>query len=167
MKAVPLFLILSLGLPGLADAQDPGKEVIGQVRTEVLFGTNGSGSPLGDGISSVSGEEKVRLQKVAKLEAYRNFLKLGSVEQDILKGYKSWAQPLRNSQALMLTFQPQATIKESRKLRLDVEYWQKSKMALRWDRVFEVGKKVYLVGPAWRDGKLIITVELVSLGKKR
>ena len=27
MKAVPLFLILSLGLPGLADAQDPGRRL--------------------------------------------------------------------------------------------------------------------------------------------
>ena len=66
----------------------------------------------------------------------------------------------------MLTFQPQASIKESRKLRLDVEYWQKSKMTLRWDRVFEVGKRVYLVGPRWRDGNLIITVELSSLESK-
>ena len=87
-------------------------------------------------------------------------------QQNILKGYKSWAQPIRNSEALMVTFQPQASIKEDRKLRLDVEYWQKSKMALRWDRVFEVGKRVYLVGPEWRDGNLIITVELVSLVRK-
>ena len=166
MKVVRIFLFLSVVLSEVAGAQDPGKEVIGQVRTEVLFGTNGPVSSLGDSVVSVSAGEKTRLRKVSKLEPYRNFVKLGSVEQNILKGYKSWAQPIRNSQALMLTFQPQASIKESRKLRLDVEYWQKSKMALRWDRVFEVGKRVYLVGPKWRDGNLIITVELVSLVKK-
>ncbi len=166
MKTLRTFLLLSLALLEVAGAQDPGKEVIGQVRTEVLFGTSGPVTSLGDGVIVVSAAEKTRLQKVSKLEPYRNFVKLGSVEQHILKGYKSWAQPIRNSQALMLTFQPQASIKESRKLRLDVEYWQKSKMALRWDRVFEVGKRVYLVGPKWRDGNLIITVELVSLVKK-
>ncbi len=166
MKTLRTFLVLSLALLEVAGAQDPGKEVIGQVRTEVLFGTSGPVTSLGDGVIVVSAAEKTRLQKVSKLEPYRNFVKLGSVEQHILKGYKSWAQPIRNSQALMLTFQPQASIKESRKLRLDVEYWQKSKMALRWDRVFEVGKRVYLVGPKWRDGNLIITVELVSLVKK-
>ena len=166
MKTLRTFLLLSLALLEVAGAQDPGKEVIGQVRTEVLFGTSGPVTSLGDGVIVVSAAEKTRLQKVAKLEPDRNFVKLGSVEQHILKGYKSWAQPIRNSQALMLTFQPQASIKESRKLRLDVEYWQKSKMALRWDRVFEVGKRVYLVGPKWRDGNLIITVELVSLVKK-
>jgi hypothetical protein len=166
VKTLRTFLLLSLALLEVAGAQDPGKEVIGQVRTEVLFGTSGPVTSLGDGVIDVSAAEKTRLQKVSKLEPYRNFVKLGSVEQHILKGYKSWAQPIRNSQALMLTFQPQASIKESRKLRLDVEYWQKSKMALRWDRVFEVGKRVYLVGPKWRDGNLIITVELVSLVKK-
>ena len=166
MKTLRTFLLLSLALLEVAGAQDPGKEVIGQVRTEVLFGTSGPVTSLGDGVIVVSAAEKTRLQKVSKLEPYRNFVKLGSVEQHILKGYKSWAQPIRNSQALMLTFQPQASIKESRKLRLDVEYWQKSKMVLRWDRVFEVGKRVYLVGPKWRDGNLIITVELVSLVKK-
>ena len=161
-----IFLFLSLVLPEVAGAQDPGKEVIGQVRTEVLFGTNGSVSSLGEHVVAISASEITWLQKVAKLESYRKFVKLGSVEQNILKGYKSWAQPIRNSDALMVTFQPQASIKESSKLRLDVEYWQKSKMALRWDRVFEVGKRVYLVGPKWRDGNLIITVELVSLVKK-
>ncbi len=166
MKTLRTFLLLSLALLEVVGAQDPGKEVIGQVRTEVLFGTNGPVTSLGVGVDSVSAAEKTRLRKVSKLKPYRNFVRLGSVKQHILKGYKSWAQPIRNAQALMLTFQPQASIKESRKLRLDVEYWQKSKMALRWDRVFEVGKRVYLVGPKWRDGNLIITVELVNLVKK-
>ena len=161
-----ILAFMFLSLTGLAGAQDPGKEVIGKVRTGVLFGTNGSLESLGNGVVALSADEGASLRKVAKLESYKTFVKLGSVEQDILKGYKSWAQPISNSQALMLTFQPQASIKESRKLRLDVEYWQKSKMTLRWDRVFEVGKRVYLVGPEWRDGNLIITVELSSLESK-
>ena len=158
-----ILAIMFLALAGIAGAQDPGKEAIGKVRTEVLFGTNGALAPLGENVVALGAKEAAKLKKVAKLEQYESFVKLGSVEQDILKGYKSWAQPISNSQALMLTFQPQASIKESRKLRLDVEYWQQSKMTLRWDRVFEVRKRVYLIGPRWRDGNLIITVELVSL----
>ena len=167
MKILRLVLSIMLAMFAVvAHAQDPGTEVIGKVRTELLFGTNGPVTSLGSGVTELSPAEETRLRKVSKLGALKNFVKLGSVEQDILKGYKSWAQPIRNSQALMVTFQPQAAIKESRRLRLDVEYWQKSKMALRWDRVFEVGKRVYLVGPKWRDGNLIITVELVSLVDK-
>ena len=102
MKTLRTFLLLSLALLEVAGAQDPGKEVIGQIRTGVLFGTNGPLTSLGDGVTVVSAAEKTRLQKVSKLEPYRNFVELGSVEQHILKGYKSWAQPIRNSQALML-----------------------------------------------------------------
>ena len=170
MKMITLRTVLAALLmvfpAAVLQAQDPGKEVIGKVRTELLFGTNGSVKSLGSGVVELSPVEKQRLRKVSKLGSVENFVKLGSVEQDILKGYKSWAQPIRNSEALMVTFQPQAAIKEARRLRLDVEYWQKSKMALRWDRVSEVGKRVYLVGPKWRDGNLIITVELVSLFDK-
>tara|TARA_B100000925_G_scaffold255372_1_gene208700 strand:+ start:2545 stop:3036 length:492 start_codon:yes stop_codon:yes gene_type:complete len=161
-----ILALIHLALMAVAGAQDPGKEVIGKVRTEVLFGTNGSPESLRDGVVPLREEEVAKLKKVAKLEPYKTFVRLGSVEQDILKGYKSWAQPINGSQALMLTFQPQASIKESRKLRLDVEYWQKSKMTLRWDRVFEVGKRVYLIGPRWRDGNLIVTVELINLKSK-
>ena len=34
---------------------------------------------------------------------------------------------------------------------------------LRTDPVLEKGKRVYILGPKWRDGHLIITVELVDL----
>jgi hypothetical protein len=102
---------------------------------------------------------------VAKLAKFKTFVTLGSVKQSILAGYKSWASPIKNSEAIMVTFQPQARVVD-KKLRLDIEYWQKKKMALRWDRVFEVGKSVYLIGPEWRDGNLIIKVELVDLKDK-
>ena len=115
-----MLALIYLALMAVAGAQDPGKEVIGKVRTAVLFGTNGSPESLGDGVVPLREEEVAKLRKVAKLEPYKTFVRLGSVEQDILKGYKSWAQPINGSQALMLTFQPQASIKESRKLRLDI-----------------------------------------------
>lgn len=166
MKTLRAFFLVSFAAWASASAQDPALDEIGKVRTELLFGTNGSVAPLGSGVTQLSKAERVRLKKVPKLGTFKNFVKLGSVEQAVLKGYKSWAQPIKNSEAIMVTFQPQATIKEEKKLRLDVEYWQKSKMALRWDRVFEVGKRVYLIGPKWRDGNLIITVELLSLKSK-
>ena len=166
MKTLRAVLLVSFAALATAGAEDPGLEKIGKVRTELLFGTNGTVASLGDGVAQLPQAEKNRLKKVSKLGKFKKFVKLGSVEQAVLKGYKSWAQPIKNSEALMVTFQPQAEIKEDKKLRLDVEYWQKSKMALRWDRVFEVGKRVYLIGPKWRDGNLIITVELVSLKSK-
>ena len=41
-----ILALIYLALMAVAGAQDPGKEVIGKVRTEVLFGTNGSSRHL-------------------------------------------------------------------------------------------------------------------------
>lgn len=146
---------------GLARAQDPGLEEIGKVKTELIFATNGEVENLGKGTTSLSDEEQQRLRKAKKIGTYKNYVKLGSVEQAVLRGYKSWAAPVANNEAILVTFQPQA--RKGKELRLDVELWQKKKMVLRWDPSFAVGKRIYLMGPKWRDGNLIITVELVSL----
>ena len=46
---------------------------------------------------------------------------------------------------------------------MDLELWQNKKMVLRTDPVLDKGKGVYILGPKWRGGHLIITVELVNL----
>jgi len=164
VKACHATLVVTLSLLAGAWAQDPGKKEIGQVRTELIFGTSGSVAGLGR-VTPLGDTEQSQLRKVAKLAKFKTFVTVGSVKQSILAGYKSWASPIKNSEAIMVTFQPQARVVD-KKLRLDIEYWQKKKMALRWDRVFEVGKIVYLIGPEWRDGNLIIKVELVDLKDK-
>lgn len=166
VKRLATALLLTLSFLATGWADDPGKKVIGTVRTELIFGTKGAVESLGGGTVELPAQEQERLRKVEKLENFTKFVKLGSVEQPVLAGYKIWAAPIKNSEAIMVTFQPQARIVEENKLRLDIEYWQKKKMALRWDRVFVVGKRVYLIGPKWREGILIITVELVSLRHK-
>ena len=45
-----ILALIYLALMAVAGAQDPGKEVIGKVRTAVLFGTNGSPESLRDGV---------------------------------------------------------------------------------------------------------------------
>lgn len=163
---IALFSLWALSVLAV-QAQDPGLEKIGKVRTELIYATNGDITALGAGAKELEDKAEVaRLKKAKKIGKFEKFVKLGSVEQPVLKGYKSWAAPIKNSEAILLTFQPQAKVVADRKLRLDIEYWQKKKMAWRWDRVFEVGKKIYLMGPKWREGNLIITVELVSLKDK-
>lgn len=156
-------ILLFVLLPTMAGAtKDPGKTEIGKVRTELLFATNGSVEKIG---ASLKKEELDRLKRSSELGGFKNFAKLGSVEQAVLAGYKSWAKPIENSKVIMVTFQPQAIQKN--KVLLDVELWQKEKLVLRWENGFQVGKRIYLKGPRWRDGHLIITVELVSLKEKK
>ena len=58
-----MLALIYLALMAVAGAQDPGKEVIGKVRTAVLFGTNGSPESLGDGVVPLREEEVAKLRQ--------------------------------------------------------------------------------------------------------
>lgn len=164
MKRIASLVLLVLGAGCFqAQAQDPGKESIGEIKTELLYVTNGELGDLGKGATALSAEEEKRLQDSKHIPDFKHGVRLGSDRQAILRGYKNWAAPMSNSQAIMVTFQPQGRIGESKRLRMDLELWQNKKMVLRTDPVLDRGKRVYILGPKWREGNLIITVELVSL----
>lgn len=150
---------------GKAAAPDPGKAEIGTIRTELIYGTDGPVNGLGKGIPQLSNAEKKRLTS-SKQMGFKNFIRLGSDDQPILKGYKNWAKPMAGSEAIMVTFQPQGFVGATKRLRMDLELWQQKKMVLRTDPVLDQGRRVYILGPKWREGNLIITVELVELKEK-
>lgn len=167
-SVVTLLLGAGLLLSTAARAQDPGKEEIGTVKTELLFGTNGSLSGLGSGAREITDADLLkRLRRSKTTGEFKKFARLGSDTQPILRGYKNWAAPLSNSQAIMVTFQPQGRVgKDKKKLRMDLELWQKKKMVMRADPTLDQGERVYILGPSWRGGRLIITVQLVTLKSK-
>lgn len=161
-------IILGLALAAVAGAQteeteqaDPGKKEIGQIRTELILGTDGDVTGLGEGVAPLTSAEQKRLAQSKNIPEYKHFVRLGSDTQPILKGYKNWAAPMAGSQAIMLTFQPQGLIGKD-KMRMDLELWQNKKMVLRTDPVLDAKRQVYILGPKWRGGNLIITVKLVS-----
>lgn len=162
---VPMLVVLvAAAAPrGAAQPADPGKDELGKIRTELLFGTNGEPGALGKDVPQLSEAEQRRLAEAKSIPDYRHFVRLGSDVQPILRGYKNWAAPISNSEAIMVTFQPQGLVGKTKRLRMDLELWQNKKMVLRTDPVLDIGKRVYILGPKWRGGNLIITVELVSL----
>ena len=149
-------LLAAGGLHG----QDPAKEKIGTIRTEVIFGTGDARSVSGRKVLDEA--EQNRLRQSPNIPGYRHYLRMGRDEQPVFRGYQNWASPLANSDAIMVAFQPQGRVGSS-KLRLDLELWQQKKLVLRTDPVVERGKRVFILGPRWRDGRLIIMVELVEL----
>lgn len=165
LLALSLIKIVACGGMALGQMEDPGKEEIGTIKTELIFGTNGDLSALGKDVKLLPAEEQKRLRNSAYLRKYKSFASLGSDTQPILRGYKNWAAPMAKSKAIMVTFQPQGRVGAS-KMRLDIELWQNEKMVLRTDPTLKQGKRVYILGPKWRGGHLIITVELVSLKAK-
>jgi len=162
MKGGGVIMVLAAGLAAgpVSGSEDPDKEEIGIIRTEVIFGTPSSGAALG--LETLTEADQERLRQSRNIPDYDYYLRLGRDEGTVFRGYQNWTSPLAKSEAIMVAFQPQGRIGTS-KLRLDLEFWQNKKLVLRTDPVLEEGRRVFILGPKWRDGRLIIMVELVDL----
>ena len=164
MNRLSAILILFWSLVPLAGAQDPGTESIGTMSVELIYATNEEVDVEGATTSLLTPERIKDLQSVAELNfsAYRL---LGSDVSNILNGYEGWATPLKPSKEILVSFQP---IKrgEGDRLQMVLEYWQGKQKIFATNPTLTKGKALYLVGPKWRDGRVIIAVKILTLDKK-
>ena len=146
-------------LAATAGAQtDPGKDVMGTVTVIVYHATNGDGAAAGERAKPVTEEVAQRLGREEKLR-FSKYLEVGRDTKPLFRSYENWAQPLPPSDEILLRFEAQSKLsKES--MRLDVELWLSRKKILKTDAAMEPGKPLLVLGPEWRGGRLIISVEL-------
>lgn len=139
-------------------------ETIGSMSVELIYATNGDAKKAGEGAKELSKAEVKALQGIEDLK-FSHYRLLGSDQPNILRGYESWATPLRPSKELLISFQP---IKRSSKdkLQMVLEYWQSKRKVFSTNPVLTKGKTLYLLGPEWRKGRLILAVKILSLKKK-
>lgn len=137
---------------------DPGKDVIGTVTTIVYHATNGDPAAAGARAKAVTAETAQRLAKEQKLK-FSNYLELGRDTKPLFRSYENWAQPLPPSDEILLRFEAQSKLSKER-MRLDVELWLSRKKILKTGAAMEAGKPLLVLGPEWRGGRLIISVEL-------
>lgn len=159
--AVILAFFLSL-VQGL-QAQDPGMEAIGSMSVQLFFATNEDPKLAGKLAKEVP-ETEIKKLKVIKELRFDEYRLLGSDKPDILKGYESWATPLRPSKEILVSFQP---IKRSGddKMQMVLEYWQSKRKVFSTNPELVEGKTLYLLGPEWRKGRLILAVKIEDLKK--
>lgn len=156
-----MVVALLLVLPVAANAADPGKETIGELRVDLVFGTNGGLEVLGRTVAKVDAAEE-KLLKGSKHLKFAHYGKLGSDRKPVLRGYENWAAPMSGSEEILLSFEPKGQVGDEA-LRMDLEFWQRKQKVLKTDPVLKVGKRLYILGPKWRDGRLIIVIELLGL----
>ena len=158
---IALILVTMLSSRGLA--AEPGKEVIGTVLTELVFATDGSVESLGKRGDDLSKEESKKLQASKKLN-FKSYRRLGNDRQPIWRAFENWSVPMKPSEELMVSFEPKGRVgKEA--LRLDLKLWLQRREVLSALPVLKKGQRLYILGPKWRGGHLIIGVELVDLRK--
>jgi len=154
-----LFAFLAALLPGRMSAQeDPGKGAIGQIAVRVFYATDGDPSLAGDKFKKVSDKTEKLLRSETRL-VFKNYLLLGKDVQPLFRSYENWAQPLKPSDEVLVRFEAR-TLPTPHSTPLDVELWLSRKKILKTDINLVGEKPLFVLGPQWRGGRLIISIAL-------
>ena len=162
MKISLLYLILCFLAPGLW-AKDPAMKSIGSMSVRLLFATNEDPAAAGGIAKKLPENEIKKLQSIPGLE-FEHYRLIGVDTPDILKGYESWATPLRPSKEILVSFETIKRAKDGR-VQMVLQYWQSQRKMFTVNPTLTVGKPLYLLGPEWRKGRLILAVKLEKLQK--
>ena len=154
-------ILVVASLTGKTFAQDdPGKAKIGQVEVTVYFATNGDPEAAGERAEEVGTATRERLQKESRLN-FSHYRALGADKQSIFRSYENWAQPLKPSDEILVRFETRSQPAEG-SISLDLELWLARKKILKTDALLKNGRPLYVLGPEWRGGRLIISVALAK-----
>lgn len=157
-------LLWTVGNPAAAQ-DDPGKANIGRVSVTVYYATNGDPKVAGNKAAAVSKATEKRLRGEERLN-FKNYRALGQDVQPLLRSYESWAQPLKPSDEILVKFEASSQPTEQM-MKLDLELWLSRKKILKTDARLEGNRPLFVLGPEWRGGRLIIAVALAPKEKPK
>jgi hypothetical protein len=147
---------LALLLPLLG--ADLGKEALGDVQVVVYFGTDSDPARAGEKSAEVPAATRCQLRSHDAL-VFRHYRLLGADRQKVYRSYENWAQPIAGSDEILCRFETESRIAKDT-IRLDLELWLSRKKILKSGLALTHGKPVLVLGPEWRGGRLIVSVEL-------
>jgi hypothetical protein len=105
------------------------------------------------------------LQSENRLE-FAHYREIGGDSKPLYRSYENWAQPLGASDEILVRFEAQSRPSKSA-ARLGLEFWLARKKILKTDAEVSAERPLYVLGPAWRGGRLIISVALAPVAKPR
>ena len=156
----PSALIAALVFIPLAGAQqDPGKQVVGKVKVEVYYATDGDPSAAGENAMAIGSDLERRLQREEHTR-FKHYRLLGRDTQELFRSYENWAEPVKPSDEIMVRFEAQSNPDADQAL-LDLELWLARKKIVKTDIRLTPDKPLWVRGPSWRKGQLIIAVSLL------
>ncbi len=157
-------LSTAVALTSIAAAQDdPGRANMGRVSVTVYYGTNGEPKVAGAKTTAASPEIEKRLRGEERLR-FKEYRLLGEDIQPLLRSYESWAQPLKPSDEVLIRFEARSR-PTKQATGLDLELWLSRKKILKTDARLEGDRPLFVLGPEWRGGRLIIGVALAPKQK--
>jgi len=152
------FFVALIAGPSFVFANDPGLEKIGSFGVQLIYATNGDIKAAGEQAK----EQQVKeISKIAELK-FAKYRLIGSDKKPILRGYENWATPLKPSKEILINFEPRKEL-DGERFQMLLEYWQGGRKILTTDPILKKGKSLYLLGPEWRKGRLILEVKILEL----
>jgi hypothetical protein len=105
--------------------------------------------------------QRLRKDPRLKFEQYRV---LGMDAKPLYRSYENWAKPMANTDDIMVRFEAQA--RPSKELtRLDLELWVSHKKILKTGAALTENSPMYVLGPEWRQGRMILIISLSPFDK--
>ena len=150
---------------GAADADDPGRDQLGNLEVRVFFGTNGDAAVAGDQAVAVE-KDVVEMLQAHEQVSFKSYRLLGNDTQPVYRSYENWAEPITGSDAVLCRFEVEKLV-SAESLRLDLELWLRRKKILKSAVLLSEGKPMLVLGPEWRGGNFIISVELTPKPEKK
>jgi hypothetical protein len=148
---------------GAAAAEDPGKESVARLRTVLLFGTNDELSKVVPDVKMAEKGHSTRMQLLEDLN-FSCYGLLGMDVKPVWRSYTNWASPMKGSDEILLSFEPNSAAEEDG-VKLDLELWQGKRKVMKTTQPLKMGKWLYIAGPEWRGGRLIVGIELLPLAE--
>lgn len=161
------WMIAVVGLsaaPFCTAQEDPGRARMALVTVTVYHATNGDPNAAGARAKSVPPDVAARLGREQRLR-FKHYSRLGEETQPLLRSYESWAQPLKPSDEILVRFEAQGR-PTKRTAVIDLELWLARKKIIKTDAKLEGDRPLFMLGPEWRGGRLIIAVALAPDAKK-
>lgn len=142
-------------------ADDPGKQTLGAVTVRVIHATNGEPTK-GEELSAATLK---RLRNEPRLK-FTNYREIGSDTKPLFRSYENWAQPLGSSDEVLVRFEVQSK-PSGESMRLGLELWLSRKKILKTEAEVTPDRPLYVLGPEWRGGRLIISIGLAPKSKSK
>ena len=153
-----------LSLASTLWGEDPGKEAVARLRAVLLFGTD---DELAEVVPEAEVSNRAHVDRLLALKGleYGTYGLLGSDTQPVWRSYTNWASPMKGSEEILLSFEPNSQAGAAG-VRLDLELWQSKRKVMKTTQSLKTGKWLYIAGPEWRNGRLIVGIELLPLEGK-
>jgi hypothetical protein len=146
-------------------AEDPGRARVAMLRVAVYFASDKDPAKTCPKALPVSQETAKRIASDERL-VFKHYRLLGEDTQPLLRSYESWGEPLKPSDEVLVRLEAQGPSTADNVV-LDVELWLARKKILKADARLERDKPLFMLGPEWRGGHLIIAVSLAPPDPKR